>query len=264
VPGGFAPTVAGREADIAEGLLQAVADLIRLHHQTGRVMALALEPEPWCLLETVADAVQFFTRWLFSSTAVQRLAALAGIGLAAAAEALPRHLGVCVDVCHLAVGFEDPAAAFAALAAAGIPIHKLQLSSALRLAAADQQARAGLAAYVDPVYLHQVVARHHDGRIRRFLDLPDALASDSEEAAEWRVHFHVPLFADPAPPLAATGDVLETVLALHRAAPLTRHLEVETYTWGVLPPDVWGDGGHRDILTAVIERELRWVLQRLA
>ncbi|HYD69690.1 MAG TPA: hypothetical protein VED21_29730, partial [Azospirillum sp.] len=57
VPGGYGMTLRGREAAVAEGLLQAAAALARLERTSGRTVALALEPEPWCLLETVADAV---------------------------------------------------------------------------------------------------------------------------------------------------------------------------------------------------------------
>jgi sugar phosphate isomerase/epimerase len=259
VPGGFAPEARGREAEIADGLLQSVADLVALERRTGRTVALALEPEPWCLLDTTADAVAFFRDHLFTDAAAGRLATLAGLSLAAARAALPRHLGLCLDVCHMAVAFEAPGPALRALADAGVPIHKVQLSAALRVPAVNDAARTRLAAFQDDVYLHQVVARAPDGTIRRFLDLPAALAAtDLQPQAEWRVHFHVPVFAELAAPVASTRDVLERVLALHRDRPIARHLEVETYTWDVLPPDLH----QRDPATG-IAKEMAWVTRQL-
>jgi sugar phosphate isomerase/epimerase len=267
VPGGFAPRVGTRGADIADVLLQSVADLVALERRTGRTVALALEPEPWCLLETTEDAIRFFRDFLFAPPAAERLAGLTGLSVAAARAALPRHLGLCLDVCHMAVAFEAPEATLAALATAGIPIHKIQLSAALRLDRMTPEARRRIAAFQDTVYLHQVVARRPDGAIRRFLDLPEALAADGDETEEWRVHFHVPIFAAPAPPLGSTRDVLERVLALHRATPICRHLEVETYTWDVLPEGAGLDEGLASIggdIAQGIERELRWVCEQLS
>lgn len=262
VPGGFAPRVTGREAAVADGLLQAVAGLVRLEQDTGRSVALALEPEPWCLLDSTADAVAFFRAHLFTDAAARRLGALAGLTADEAAAALPRHLGLCLDVCHMAVNFEEPAETLAALAAAGIPIHKVQLSAALRIARADATARARLTAFRDAVYLHQTVARAADGTVRRFLDLPQALESPGGEDEEWRVHFHVPLFAEPEPPLDSTSGALDRLLAIHRDRPVAPHLEVETYTWDVLPAEACGAGAMS--VVDGIERELRWVLERLS
>ena len=68
----------------------------------------------------------------------------------------------------------------------------------------------------------------------------EALADDGPlpDTAPWRAHFHVPLHAAPTPPLTSTLPVLRRTLdaLLTGPAPLTRHLEVETYTWQALPP----------------------------
>ncbi|CAO3440602.1 metabolite traffic protein EboE [Azospirillum endophyticum] len=259
VPGGFAPRTRGREAAVADGLLHAAAGLVRLERETGRRIALALEPEPFCLLETTADAVAFFGNHLFTPAAAKRLAALTGLGADEAADALPRHLGLCLDACHMAVMFEEPEATLAALAAAGIPIHKMQVSAALRIPRLDADARRRAAAFQDGVYLHQTMARGAGGAVLPSLDLPQALARGAAaDGEEWRIHVHVPLFAEPAPPLASTADSLERLLVLHRNRPFTPHLEVETYTWSVLPQELGGIS-----VTEGIEKELRWVLQRL-
>ena len=260
VPGTFKPLGSGNEQVMADRLLGVVAALHTLRDRTGRTVALAIEPEPFCFLETVAGAVAFFRRYLFSETAVEALAALADISRGDAAAALPRHLGLCYDVCHAAVDFEDPIGSIDALRAAGVPVHKLQLSAALRIPYVDAAARARLAAFDEPVYLHQVVSRPPlgDGPLRREPDLLPALSRTDSEGEEWRVHFHVPLFVDTIPPFRTTQDFLAEILALHRARPIAPHLEVETYTWAVLPPDLRGDS-----IEADIARELGWVLERL-
>ncbi len=259
VPGGFKPRCAGAEAGIAEALLRAAAHCVALRQRTGAEVALAIEPEPCCLLETIAESAAFFDRWLFSDAAARRLAALSGLATGEAAAALPRHLGLCYDVCHAAVEFEDPADSIAALRAAGVPVHKLQLSAALRLPRVDAASRAALAAFDEPTYLHQVVSRR-DGRLTRLHDLPLALARGAAaDGEEWRVHFHVPLFVADAGAFATTQDFLAEILALHAQAPIAPHLEVETYTWDVLPPHLRA-GAVED----AVAREMAWVLERLA
>jgi sugar phosphate isomerase/epimerase len=260
VPGTFKPLGSGNEQIMADRLLGVVAELHGLRERTGRTVALAIEPEPFCFLETVAGAVAYFRRYLFSEPAVAALATLTGLARGEAAAALPRHVGLCYDVCHAAVEFEDPATSIETLRAAGVPVHKLQLSAALRIPYVDDIARARLAAFDEPVYLHQVVSRppFGDGPLRREPDLAPALSRLDSDGEEWRVHFHVPLFVDEIRPFRTTQNFLAEILALHRARPIAPHLEVETYTWSVLPPELRGDSIEVDIA-----RELAWVLERL-
>ena len=256
VPCTFKPWAAGRLEAITEQLIRHVAHLVGIAAKTGQTIALALEPEPHCYLETIDEAVAFFNGHLFSRAGVARLAAITGLSPAAAESAMRRHIGVCYDVCHAAVEFEDPKASIERLRAAGIQIPKLQLSSALKVAAFDQQSARHLAAFAEPVYLHQVVQRK-DGVLRRFVDLPQALA-DAAAGGEWRVHFHVPLFLEEMQHFGTTQAFLAEILRLHRAAPISRHLEVETYTWDVLP------AAYRKVsLSSAIARELNWVKARL-
>jgi len=169
-----------------------------------------------------------------------------------------RHIGVCYDVCHAAVEFEDPQASIGQLRANGILIAKLQLSSALKVAVFDQDSARQLAAFAEPVYLHQTVQKFN-GTLRRFLDLPQALAASGAAAgAELRVHFHVPVFLEHMAHFGTTQAFLAEILALHRADPISRHLEVETYTWDVLPPSYRSAD-----LSSAIARELNWVKARL-
>ncbi len=262
-PGAFRTEVRGAEdvRAMSDNVVRSVAHLVALRERTGRSIALALEPEPACYVETVAETVVWFREHLYAERAVAELARATGLSHAEAEAALRRHLGVCLDTCHAAVEYERATEAVAALRAAGIPIAKLQLSAGLRIPRVDAAARAALAPYLDEVYLHQVVER--DGtRFVRHVDLPQALATrtrDGADAPEWRVHFHVPVFHEHLGAFESTRDFLAEVLALQRAAPVSAHLEVETYTWDVLPPNA-----RMASIDAAIARELAWVLDELA
>lgn len=262
VPGGFRKLAdaPGALADVAEALLRHAAHLVALRERTGRMIALALEPEPMCLLETTEEAAQFFEAHLFSQAGIARFAALTGLSAGKAEEAARRHLGICSDVCHAAVEFEDPAASVARLRRSGIGVHKLQLSSALRVPRVDEAAITQLRPFDEGVYLHQVVERLADGRLRRYLDLGDAFAAFGAESGprEWRVHFHVPVFHDDLGAFVTTQPVLREILALHRREPISPHLEVETYTWDVLPPEL-----RRTEVAEAIARELAWVREQI-
>ena len=265
VPGAFKARVRD-EADAArmgDLIVEHAATLHGIRERTGKSISLALEPEPFCHMETVAETVSFFEQHLFSTVAVKRLGALTGLDGAASEAFLRHHVGVCFDACHMAVEFEEPDAALRALRAAGIRIAKVQISAGLRvhLGGRDEATLAELRPFAEGVYLHQVVQRR-DGALTRFLDLPEALeaaARSGTATAEWRIHFHVPLFKERLGAFLNTQDFLRPLLAVLRVEPVSPHLEVETYTWDVLPEE------HRreDIVTAVA-RELDWVLDHLA
>ncbi len=262
-PGGFRSLAADPHAlgEIAEALIHHAAHLIALRERTGRSIALALEPEPMCLFETVEEVAQFFEAHLFSRTGISRLAVLTGLSLPAAEEAARRHLGLCYDVCHAAVEFEEVPASMARLRRSGIAVAKIQLSSALRIPAVDAPSIARLRPFDDGVYLHQVVERRDDGRLIRYLDLDDAfagfergIAEGDDAPREWRVHFHVPVFHDDLGGFGTTQSELREILALQRRDAISQHLEVETYTWDVLPPEL-----REAEISDAIARELLWV-----
>ena len=260
VPGTFKPLAEGPGAieEIARNLIRHAAHLVQIERATGQTIALALEPEPYCFLETIEETVEFFEQRLFARAAVAQLVEYTGASPSDAEAALRRYLGVCYDVCHAAVEFEDPAGSLAALRGAGIAIPKLQLSAALRIPEVAPDTADQLRPFDEPVYLHQVVERR-GGRLIRHLDLPDALASIAESGgAEWRVHFHVPIFLDELKDFATTQPFLREILALHRQQPISSHLEVETYTWDVLPER------YRQVdVASAIARELAWVIEQL-
>jgi sugar phosphate isomerase/epimerase len=241
---------------IAERLARHAATLHDLYERTGKMVTLGLEPEPRCFLETAAEAVTFFERFVYE-------ARVPGLDAATSQQVLRRHLGVCFDACHMAVEYDAPADALRAFAAAGVPITKIQVSAGLEVRLGDDAAELdALARFADDVYLHQVVERGADGRAgRRWLDLPEAIADARHErkAREWRIHFHVPLHREHYGRFRSTQRDLAELLALVRRDPPTRHLEVETYTWDVLPPE------HRepDVASEIV-RELRWVIEAMA
>ena len=206
--------------------------LDQLRQNTGKMIRLAIEPEPFCLLETTGEAIAFFDMlW----------------GVADEADALPavrEHIGLCYDVCHQAVEFESIPESFASLVAAGVRINKVHITCAIELndPAHNDAARQVLARYVEPRYLHQTMARMPDGRIQRRVDLSTDLALDPDadfrNADTWRIHFHVPVNAEQLGPLRTTRNELREAIQAVSLLDYAPHLEVETYTWEVLP-----DGG---------------------
>lgn len=261
VPGAFKAEVEGQGdiARISEGYVRAAAHLHGIFQATGRTIVLAIEPEPACFLETTEEAVRFFHDHLFSGAGCRLFSHLTGSPAAEAERALRRHIGLCFDVCHSAVAFEETVPTLEAVRASGIAIAKLQLSAALRTAGDASHVERLLRRFDDGIYLHQTVQRR-DGEITRHTDLPDAFmaARRGEAGGEWRVHCHVPVFLDQYEDLGSTQQNLREALALCRTQAISPHLEVETYTWNVLPDalksaEVVGD----------IVRELRWVRTEL-
>jgi hypothetical protein len=207
-------------------------ELAALESRTGRLIRIAVEPEPGCVVESTAQAVTELS------------------------DVDTRYIGVCLDLAHLACAWEEPAAALGRLREAGLPVVKTQVSAALESTdpARDRDALGG---YVEPRFLHQT--RGWDGLSAD--DLPEALGSTS--SSPWRVHYHVPLHADPVPPLRATTGVLteslEVLLGGSEAG--CDHLDVETYTWNVLPPGSRPETPAQ--LAAGIAAELAWARDRL-
>ncbi len=259
LPGAFKGDLQGEEDKqrIADRLIEHVAHLVQLKQNTGRLIRLGLEPEPFCLLELRDEVLDFFGRYLHSDSAAERLAGLSRLSKQASAEALQDHLGVCLDACHAAVQFENPAETALAWTEAGIRIVKIQVSSALRLPDLDENGRAALREFDDSVYLHQTVTRTGDGAINRFLDIPDALQA-GVDGAEWRTHFHVPVFHEDLGRFRSTTPQLRQLLELQRDNPVTEHLEVETYSFGVLPEEFQSDS-----VVDNIAREIDWTRQQL-
>ncbi|MSP71009.1 MAG: hypothetical protein EXR76_02250 [Myxococcales bacterium] len=227
VAGGFKPQSTGgldnaeRAREMSRELVKTAEALARLSDRTGVHVRLCLEPEPFTTLETTDEVLDFFTRHVFP-----------------AGEATREHLGLCYDCCHQAVEFEDAPRALRALSDAGIPIGKVQISSALHLSSPGIQAhRDALLAFAEPRYLHQTCARLPDGRVLRALDLP-LLEQPSPEwlsAEAWRCHFHVPIGLTGEGCLESTRADWEAAVETLAAAGSCDHFEVETYSFHVMP-----------------------------
>ncbi|HMN43054.1 MAG TPA: metabolite traffic protein EboE [Povalibacter sp.] len=220
---------------VRKNLLDTLAHLALIRDRGGPLIRLAIEPEPHCMLETTTEVVQFFSRMNFPG-------------------ALAEHVGICLDCCHQAVEFERPDRVLAQLREAGITIAKVQVSSALRAIGGEI---AALMQFDEPTYLHQAVALTTRGTLARFCDLPDLARwlARGERAEEVRVHFHVPVFLDHLGSVGTTRFFLDELLPqLDPDLPL----EVETYSFGVLPASLRSDS-----IGASIVRELRWVTEKL-
>lgn len=223
---------------MARNLARCASAFAALEARTGVRCVLALEPEPFCLLETAAEAAEFLERWLFDE----------GNWLTVPEPVLRRHVGVCVDLCHLFVVDEDPLQALAMLRARGIAVPKVQVSSCLEVRTADGLPR--LLGFAEARYLHQTVAANG----LRALDLDDVGARRAEfaNAGRIRTHYHMPLYWDADGPFGSTRRDVERVLrGLAAAASPLPLLEVETYTWSVL-----GDFAGDEPLAARLSREL--------
>lgn len=260
-PCGFKPRVTGPDVVDAytRQVLRVVAHLVRLEERTGRTVTLALEPEPFCFMEITSEVVDYFTHHLYADKSAEALAKETGLSVARAHAELRRHLGIVYDICHQAVEFEDISASLASLVAAGIPIFKLQEAAALRVPVVTQELVDALTPFADTVYLTQTIEKR-DGRLTRYLNLEDAFAAWKKNPGprEWRTHFHVPVFLDDLGMFKTTRFAIEEALRFHKANPVSKQLEIETYTWDVLPAHLkTGD------ITDYVVRELEWVQSQL-
>jgi hypothetical protein len=246
----------------AENMIAVAAHLAELKQRTGKSLHLDIEPEPDGILENSAEFIDFFNDYLLAQ-GLPILQEKLGLNSAEAEAAIREHLQLCYDVCHFAVGYEEPATVLQKLAQEDIRVGKIQISAALRapLAEADQRAtvRQSLQPYDESTYLHQTAFWKTDGTLHQYPDLGPALAVlDDPAYAELRTHFHVPIFTDSYGILQSTNEEIVKTLQLWRDRPFTRHLEVETYTWDVLPDH------NRLSLEESIGRELAWVNEVLA
>jgi hypothetical protein len=241
-------------------LLVAVAHLADIERRTGRRVKLALEPEPYCFLETTEETIRYFEDHLYSRAGAERLAGLLGLPVSEAIGVIRRHLGIVFDIGHQSVEFEEAGPALESLVAAGIPIFKLQEAAALWVPEVTDEAVDALEQFTDTIYLSQTT-ESRDGELTRFLNLGDAISAWRESPGgrrEWRTHFHVPVFLDEIGGFRTTRFNIEAALKLHARTPLSDHLEIETYTWDVLPEHLkTGD------ITEYVSREIEWVRDTL-
>jgi hypothetical protein len=229
-------------------LWQCIEHVAQLSERTGKRLHLGLEPEPLCFLETSAETVAFIEQLRAQRPGDSRAL---------------EHLGVNYDTCHLAVEYEEPQAALDRFRRAQVRISKLHLSSALRVRP-TAEVRKALGAFADDIYFHQVIERATDGALHRYRDLDVALKAMAgvghDRGVEWRIHFHVPLHSPSTKLFGNTTDHLLGVLDLLQRDPkMCSHLEMETYTWEVMPPEL----KERNVVSQLAS-EYEWTLARLA
>lgn len=262
-PLGFKARVTGNDVveAYAANIRQLAVFLHRLRERTGRTVTLALEPEPFCFLETTPETVHFFTKVLRSDASLKALATTLGVNDDRAREILRRHIGTVYDICHQAVEYEDVSASLQSLVDNDIPVFKLQEAAAVRIPQVSAASVEALREYVNSIYLTQTIERRN-GQLNRFLNLQDAFAAFEKDPGgqrEWRTHFHVPIFLeDLGQHFKTTRFAIEEALAFHKRTPLSAQLEIETYTWDVLP-DHLKTG---DIVDYVV-MEIEWVRSQL-
>jgi len=237
-------------------VIRVVEGLMRLHQSTGKLLHLDIEPEPDGVLESGEEFIEWFEKDLLR-VGIPVIKDKLNISAQEAEDLIKEHVRLCYDVCHFAIGYESHKNIISEVQKRGIKIGKIQISAALK-SKMDLNERDSIKQsfenFNEPVYLHQVVAKTIDGKLLRYPDLPAALDGINNPAfEEWRAHFHVPIFTKSFNLLSSTQDEIAEVLSIQKEKPFTNHLEVETYTWDVLPPDL------KLPLQDSITRELQWV-----
>ena len=232
----------------ASALVNLAKQLAQLEKTTGRWIHLDIEPEPGCVLQRSGNVVRFIENYLLLPSRDEQM--------------IRRYLQVCHDICHAAVMFEEQADALQRYRSAGIGVGKIQISSAVSLdldqtvPAERSDALRQLAGFSEPRYLHQTMIRVGDGPAIFYEDLHQALAGPEAKSAQgtWRVHFHVPIHVERFGRLETTQQAIRECLRIARKDNRTRHFEVETYAWGVLPAEL-----QQPDLAVGIPEELRWL-----
>ena len=242
-----------KTAEHAASFLRAAESLSQLEDRSGRRVVLSLESEPRSSCNDLLE-----------------LGSLLGSRIDCANAAVRRHVGVCLDLCHAAVEFELEAGSN------DLWLHhavgKLQFSSALALRDPDANAQARIRFFGmdEPRFLHQVTGVRR-GQYVRAGDIVEVnrgweRGDDAWHGHdEWRCHFHVPvdleyLGDDGLTTTRSYSDRQLTVALAAASSPRWRlpelHVEIETYTWHVLPREVRGAGE----LVDGLEREYRHVI----
>ncbi len=243
-------------------ILEVVEHLMEIRKTTGKYIHIDIEPEPDGQLGESKEFLEWYKHYLLPLGAIY-LKEKHGLEAAESDAVIKDYITICYDVCHFAICYEDHKTAINEIRSLGIKTGKIQISAALKAAlpATEQERSAVLDAFRkfnEPVYLHQVVALKNDGELIRYADMPDALAEGNRaDITAWRSHYHVPLFIDSYGLLESTQQDIAEVLKIHKEQPFTNHLEIETYTWEVLPQEM------RLPIAASITREMQWVLDIL-
>lgn len=243
-------------------IIEVAGELYKIKSERGISMHLDIEPEPDGLLETGGEFIDWYENILLpmARSTLAKSLNLSDLGVE---NCMKEHICLCYDICHFAIGYENHGDVLTELHEKGIKTGKIQISAALKAdLAVEHDLKTDIfeafSSYNEKTYLHQVVARKADEALIRYRDLPNAIQdADNKEVVEWRAHFHVPIFAKDLGLLQSTQDDIIEVLKIQKNKPLSTHLEVETYTWEVLPKAL------KIPITSSIIRELNWVKEQL-
>jgi len=246
-----------------QNILEITEYLIDLNKATSKILHLDIEPEPDGILETGVEFIEWFKKDLLLA-GTKRIASKYAVSDAEAENMIKTHVCLCYDICHFAIGYEPHSEIIKQLEQEGIKVGKIQISAALKAVLKEDTSdrltvKSAFAKFNEPTYLHQVVALKNDSSFLRYPDLPPALDDiENPFVKEWRAHFHVPVFEKDFGLLQSTQNDICEVLAIHKKNMITHHLEVETYTWEVLPVSL------KLPLQKSISRELQWVVKQLS
>lgn len=243
----------------ADQLLELAIHLNELYEQTGRRIVIALEPEPGCLFTDHASLRTYYERFWSEPAIDANRAAIAR-----------RYLTICHDICHSAVMAEDQKLAIELDRQLGIRVGKVQVSSAIRVdwvgKSPEERALAleQLGLFAEDRYLHQTLVIKSDGSKELFEDLPKLLTRVRNgqmqwvDGCQWRIHFHVPIYAERLGAIDSTrGEILKFFDCVREHGDWfdgSEQYEVETYAWSVLPKSLASES-----LDVGISRELRWL-----
>lgn len=242
-------------------LVAIVAQLVAFYENKNIMMHLDIEPEPDGIIENSDEYIAFFEDYLLTEGALL-LASELSCSLSQAQEHMRNHIQLCYDVCHFAIGFEESEDVIQKMEKHGLKIGKLQISAALKCTASVNtpiyELQECLRTFDEPTYLHQAVIKTTNNELLKFNDLKNGIeAMKRSDFKELRTHFHVPIFIEDYQLLQSTQNDIIAILQNWRKKEFTKHLEVETYTWQVLPAHLQTD------LAKSIERELKWVINRV-
>ncbi len=254
--------MAGAVAKSTSNLILVVEHLMMLDEKYGKTVFLAIEPEPDGILTDTSSFINWYKNVLLQAGASQ-LSQKLNLSVSKARAAVRKYIRLCYDICHAAVNYEDHASNVKELQKARIRTGKIQISAALKAVFTSKKENnnaviKAIQNFMEPTYLHQVISRDARNKQISYADLPDALQQVSiPYNEEWRIHYHVPIFTGKLPPVFSTRGDIVALLDIHKKSPLTNHLEIETYTWEVLPKALKKD------IEASIAREIKWVQKQL-
>ncbi len=240
VPGGYKKFISKRDfAKIASNILRMNEHLKRIFSNTGKKIRLAIEFEPDCVWEKAEDFVEFRAKYLSSLNE------------------LGNFIGVCYDCSHAEVVGANLDADIKLLGTANTDIVKFQISAALSAYLPD--AKFALAKFADNIYLHQTSLLRDGEIVRRYPDLPELLAQD--ETGEIVSHYHLPIFfeSDASNIIHTKKNILARLLELANNDLIQcQHLEIETYTYSVLPKDIFNAS-----IDEMIIREYSYLIKKI-